>query len=156
MPARNPQIWELRWHTVDPQTLIRHWSFIDVVNPSRCTLWLWHLILFLAAHSADIHQLEDTLCHSEPLIDALHLNVQISNKPFPCVKNINTYYNVLPYGDHGTEMVNIILWSTYNLLLTKWLHGCTVWVLPSSSHSLNFFLEIIAHTCRCMCRKTQQ
>jgi hypothetical protein len=35
-----------------------------------------------AAHSADIHQSEDTLCHSEPLATAFHLKYPNSNEPF--------------------------------------------------------------------------
>jgi hypothetical protein len=59
----------------------------------------------LAAHSADIHQSEDTLCHSEPLTDAFHAEYPNFMNPF-CAKILKTNYNVTPFGDHGTERVN--------------------------------------------------
>jgi hypothetical protein len=40
----------------------------------------------LAAHSADIQQSEDTLCHSEPLTAAFHPKYLNSNEPFLCQK----------------------------------------------------------------------
>jgi hypothetical protein len=32
-------------------------------------------------------------------------NIQVPMNPF-CAKNFKTNYNVVPYGDHGTERVN--------------------------------------------------
>ena len=45
----------------------------------------------LAAHSADSHQSEDTLSHSEPLTDAI--SIKIPN----CQRTYNDNYNVTPY-----------------------------------------------------------
>jgi hypothetical protein len=59
----------------------------------------------LAAHSADIHQSEDTLSHSELLTDAFHAEYPNVINPF-CAQNLKANYNVMPYGDHGTERVN--------------------------------------------------
>ena len=61
----------------------------------------------LAAHSADIHQSEDTLCHSDPLTDVFHPKYPSSNELFMCQK-FKTNYNVVPYGDHGTERVKLM------------------------------------------------
>ena len=90
-PTRNPQKWKPRWHTPDPLTLIRNWS-LDVLTQG-------------AAHSANIHQSKDNLFPSEPLTDAFHWAYPSSNEPFLC-QNFNSNYNVVPYGDYGTERVN--------------------------------------------------
>ena len=63
----------------------------------------------LAAHSSNINQSKESLCSSEPLQD-----IQIPMNPF-CAKNFKMNSNMVPYGDHGTERVNIAaIHSEYN------------------------------------------
>jgi hypothetical protein len=58
----------------------------------------------LTAHTADVHQSKDTLCHSEPLTDAFYWAYPSSNEPFLC-QNFKSNCTVVPYGDHGTQGV---------------------------------------------------
>jgi hypothetical protein len=57
-----------------------------------------------AAHSANIHQSEETLRPSKPLTDALPPESESSNEPFLC-QNHKTNYSLVPYVDHGTDRV---------------------------------------------------
>ena len=57
----------------------------------------------LAAHSADIHQSKDTLCHLEPLTNAFIQYIKVLMNPF-CAKTLKLI-DVVPFGDHGTERV---------------------------------------------------
>jgi hypothetical protein len=83
----------------------------------------------LAAHSADIHQSEDTLCPSKPLTDAFHPDYASFDEPFLC-QNFQTNYTVVPYGNHGTERVKTILKRKrgikFNQLITTHYKGLNV------------------------------
>ena len=48
---------------------------------------------------------QNILCHSEPLNNAFHQNIKSPMNPFGA-KTVKLIYNVVPYGDHDTEMVN--------------------------------------------------
>jgi hypothetical protein len=57
---------------------------------------------------------QNTLVASDPLTDAFHPKFQIPMNPF-CAKNLKTNYNVMPYGDHGTERVKKHTYMIYLL-----------------------------------------
>jgi hypothetical protein len=43
---------------------------------------------FILAHSADIHQSEDTLCNSEPLTNAFHLKISKFQRTLSVLKTL--------------------------------------------------------------------
>ena len=89
--------------------------------------------LSLTDHSADIHRWKDTFCSSEPFPDTFPPGISRFQWTLSVPKQNKTNYDMMPYGDHGTEMVKTLRYCFLP-------HGECYWWMDLMNNMNNFYV----------------